>query len=62
MMVTNDPEFEEYCRENYVIDDGNKDDTNNEGGLNEEDDNDDGYFSDDELPLTRLVRLPMSGY
>ena len=53
MKVTNDPEFEEFCRENYFIVDGNEDDTNNEGGLNEEDapdNDDDGYFSDDELP------------
>jgi hypothetical protein len=50
MKVTNDPEFEEFCRENYVIDGGNEDDINNEGGFKEEDDNDDGYFSDDELP------------
>jgi hypothetical protein len=50
MKVTNDPEFEEFCRENYVIVDGNKDGTNNEGEMKEENDNDDGYFSDDELP------------
>jgi IS30 family transposase len=50
MKVTNDPEFEEFCRENYVIEDGNEDYTDNEGGLKEEDDDDSGYFSDDELP------------
>jgi len=46
MKVTNDPQFEEFCRENYFIVDSNEE-------LNEEDapdNDDDGYFSDDELP------------
>ena len=65
MNVTNDPEFEEFCRENYFIVDGNEDDTNNEGGLNEEDapdNDDDGYFSDDELPQDETDEVTDEGF
>ncbi len=51
--MTKDLDFEQFARQNYLIVDGNEDDTNNEGGSKEENDNDDGYFSGDELPTDK---------
>ena len=42
MKVTSDKEFEEYCREHYVLDDDIESDDNEE--------QDSGYFSEEELP------------
>ena len=43
--MTNEPEFKQFCRENYFIVDGFEDDNNSL-----DNDNVHGHFSDDELP------------
>jgi hypothetical protein len=47
MMVTTEPEFDVYIRENYVLEDDS-----NEVEL--EDDDNNGYFSEDDLPLDEM--------
>jgi hypothetical protein len=56
MLVTNEPKFDTYCKENYILEDE----------VNEVTDNDDlddsGYFSEDDLPVKRRwMKYPMNG-
>ena len=49
MLVTSDPEFETYCKENYILEDG----------INEVTEDDDaGYFSEDDLPVDEMDEVP----
>jgi hypothetical protein len=54
MLVANEPDFDSYCRENYIIDD---DDVYNGNEVTDKDgdhEDNDGYFSEDELPLDEM--------
>ena len=48
MMVTNEPEFDNYCKDTYVIDD--------DAGISEV--ADEGYFSEDDLPVDEMDEVP----
>jgi hypothetical protein len=52
--VSNKPDFDSYCKENYIIDDDdvyNANEVIDEDGVNEDND---GYFSEDEVPLDEM--------
>jgi hypothetical protein len=48
MLVTNEPEFDEYCKDTYVIDD--------DAGISEV--ANEGYFSEDDLPVDEMDEVP----
>ena len=48
MMVTSDPEFHAYCKENFIMDDSID---------NRPDDNDDGYFSKDNISVNEMEEV-----
>ena len=47
MLVTNEPEFDAYCKDTYVIDDAVGSEVANEG-----------YFSEDDLPVDEIDEVP----
>jgi len=56
MLVSNEPDFDAYCRENYIIDD---DDVDNDNEVTDDDggEDNDGYFSEDEIPLDKMEEV-----
>ena len=53
MLVTIEPEFDVYCKENYQLEDD----------INEvRDDDNDGYFSGDDLPLDKLNEVSVEWF
>ncbi len=59
MLVSNEPDFDSYCKENYIIDDDdvyNATEVIDEDGINEDED-DDGYFSEDEVPQDKMDKV-----
>ncbi len=58
MLVSNEPDFDSYCKENYIIDDDdvyNATEVIGEDGVNDDEDND-GYFSEDEVPQDEMLK------